>query len=272
MALTFVLMAVVGIRLPGLEFQNQRVEAAYRKELVYGEDDAARANEPVAQRLFGDVRTNYFRLFFHYLYFDVVKWSMFAMVEAEELGLSTNPSVFRRSTIACTGLEYCKLAIVDTKDTATAAVAALEVAADAGAGVFFLVRTSNPGAADYFDSDAGGRPWACSREVTNSVASGCSSWTGEMFTERVSVGSQSLASTSAWRISRSGSRPIAAIFRTDRSSFPLRACGRRVIYATGTDDSQTYVVGTARKLATSRSVASLLTERPCVTSATEADA
>jgi methionyl-tRNA synthetase len=30
----------------------------------------------------------------------------------------------------------------------------------------------------------------------------------------------------------------------------LRACGRRVIYATGTDDSQTYVVGTARKLGT----------------------
>jgi peptide/bleomycin uptake transporter len=25
--------------------------------------------------LFADVRTNYFRLFFHYLYFDVAKWS-----------------------------------------------------------------------------------------------------------------------------------------------------------------------------------------------------
>ena len=33
------LMAVVGLKLPGLEFRNQRVEAAYRKELVYGEDD-----------------------------------------------------------------------------------------------------------------------------------------------------------------------------------------------------------------------------------------
>jgi peptide/bleomycin uptake transporter len=33
------LLAVVGIKLPGLEFKNQRVEAAYRKELVYGEDD-----------------------------------------------------------------------------------------------------------------------------------------------------------------------------------------------------------------------------------------
>lgn len=70
-----VLLAVVGIKLPGLQFQNQRVEAAYRKELVYGEDDPSRARPPEAQRLFFDVRRNYFRLFFHYLYFDVAKWS-----------------------------------------------------------------------------------------------------------------------------------------------------------------------------------------------------
>ena len=70
-----VLMAVVGIRLPGLEFQNQRVEAAYRKELVYAEDDAARAAPAVTDSLFANVRLNYFRLFFNYLYFDVVKWS-----------------------------------------------------------------------------------------------------------------------------------------------------------------------------------------------------
>ena len=69
------LLAVVGIRLPGLEFQNQRVEAAYRKELVYGEDDAARAQPPVVHELFQNVRRNYFRLFFNYLYFDVAKYS-----------------------------------------------------------------------------------------------------------------------------------------------------------------------------------------------------
>lgn len=33
-----VLLMVVGIKLPGLQFNNQKVEAAYRKELVYGED------------------------------------------------------------------------------------------------------------------------------------------------------------------------------------------------------------------------------------------
>ena len=42
------------------------------------------------------------------------------------LGLSARPSLFRRSTIACTGIEYCKLAIVNTKDTAATAITELE--------------------------------------------------------------------------------------------------------------------------------------------------
>lgn len=70
-----VLLALVGIKLPGLQFHNQRVEAAYRKELVYGEDDASRADPPRVRDLFSAVRTNYFRLYFHYFYFDVAKWS-----------------------------------------------------------------------------------------------------------------------------------------------------------------------------------------------------
>ena len=44
----------------------------------------------------------------------------------DEIGLSARPSAFRRSTIACTGLEYCKLAIVETKAAATRAVGELE--------------------------------------------------------------------------------------------------------------------------------------------------
>ncbi|MHA7985970.1 nitrite/sulfite reductase [Rathayibacter sp. CAU 1779] len=48
------------------------------------------------------------------------------IADLDALGLSARPSPFRRSTIACTGLEYCKLAIVDTKDTATDAIAGLE--------------------------------------------------------------------------------------------------------------------------------------------------
>ncbi len=70
-----VLLALVGIKLPGLEFNNQRVEAAYRKELVYGEDDAQRATPPAVESLFAAVRRNYFRLYLHYMYFGVAKWS-----------------------------------------------------------------------------------------------------------------------------------------------------------------------------------------------------
>ena len=67
------LLALVGIKLPGLEFKNQRVEAAYRKELVYGEDDEARAQPPKLVDLFADVRKNYFRLYFNYMYFNVAR-------------------------------------------------------------------------------------------------------------------------------------------------------------------------------------------------------
>lgn len=68
-----VLLALVGIKLPGLEFKNQRVEAAYRKELVYGEDNVARAQPATLKELFGNVRTNYFKLYFHYMYFNVAR-------------------------------------------------------------------------------------------------------------------------------------------------------------------------------------------------------
>jgi peptide/bleomycin uptake transporter len=70
-----VLMAVVGVKLPGLEFENQRVEAAFRKELVYGEDNGERATPARFSALFADVRRNYFRLFFHYMYFDVARYA-----------------------------------------------------------------------------------------------------------------------------------------------------------------------------------------------------
>ncbi|PTB34017.1 peptide antibiotic transporter SbmA [Photobacterium phosphoreum] len=70
-----VLLAIVGIRLPGLEFKNQKVEAAYRKELVFGEDNATRAKPETVKELFFNVRKNYFNLYRHYLYFDIAKWS-----------------------------------------------------------------------------------------------------------------------------------------------------------------------------------------------------
>jgi peptide/bleomycin uptake transporter len=64
-------LALIGIRLPGIEFFNQRVEAAYRKELVLGEDDPARADPPTARELFANIRRNYFRLYLNFMYFNI---------------------------------------------------------------------------------------------------------------------------------------------------------------------------------------------------------
>jgi peptide/bleomycin uptake transporter len=64
-------LAIIGIKLPGLEFRNQRVEAAYRKELVYAEDDGERAQPQTVAELFAAVQRNYFRLYFNYMYFNI---------------------------------------------------------------------------------------------------------------------------------------------------------------------------------------------------------
>ncbi|SDH21985.1 peptide/bleomycin uptake transporter [Vibrio xiamenensis] len=68
------LLAAAGIKLPGLEFKNQKVEAAYRKELVYGEDHEDRAEPITLATLFNNVRNNYFRLYLHYVYFNIVRY------------------------------------------------------------------------------------------------------------------------------------------------------------------------------------------------------
>jgi peptide/bleomycin uptake transporter len=74
------LLAVVGIKLPGLNFANQRVEAAYRKELVLGEDYEDRAQPPTIRELFAGVQKNYFRLYFHYTYFNLARYGYTNMV------------------------------------------------------------------------------------------------------------------------------------------------------------------------------------------------
>ena len=73
-ALGTVLLALVGFKLPGLNFENQKVEAAYRKELVIGEDDPARVDPPTARELFANVQKNYFRMYFHYTYFNLARY------------------------------------------------------------------------------------------------------------------------------------------------------------------------------------------------------
>ena len=50
-----------------------------------------------------------------------------ALLDAlDGIGLSGRPSQWRRNTMACTGIEFCKLAIVDTKNRARDLVAELE--------------------------------------------------------------------------------------------------------------------------------------------------
>lgn len=62
----------VGIKLPGLEYNNQKVEAAFRKELVYAEDNRQEYARPeTIFELFTGLKTNYRRLFLHYGYFDI---------------------------------------------------------------------------------------------------------------------------------------------------------------------------------------------------------
>ncbi len=44
----------------------------------------------------------------------------------EQIGLTANPSPFRRATMACTGIEFCKLAFVETKQLSATVITQLE--------------------------------------------------------------------------------------------------------------------------------------------------
>lgn len=70
-----VLLALVGIKLPGIEYDIQKREAAYRKELVLGEDNPNRMQPATVEELFGKVRGIHFKAYAHYLYFNACKWS-----------------------------------------------------------------------------------------------------------------------------------------------------------------------------------------------------
>jgi sulfite reductase (ferredoxin) len=61
------------------------------------------------------------------LILDVAQENVDELVAAlEALDLRVTPSVFRRSTMACTGIEFCKLAIVETKARASQLIDELE--------------------------------------------------------------------------------------------------------------------------------------------------
>lgn len=84
----------VGYFLPGLEYNNQKVEAAFRKELVYGEDDKLNHAQPETLfSLFTAIRFNYQRLYLHYGYFDI--WSnMYSQITSLAPLLMIGPGIF----------------------------------------------------------------------------------------------------------------------------------------------------------------------------------
>ena len=69
------ILAAVGIKLPGIEYDIQKEEAAYRKELVLGEDYSESARPNTINELYTRVRLIHYKSYFHYLYFNAVKWS-----------------------------------------------------------------------------------------------------------------------------------------------------------------------------------------------------
>ena len=69
------LLASVGIKLPGIEYDIQKEEAAYRKELVLGEDFKESAKPEKITDLYGVLEKFIIRCIFFIIYFNAVKWS-----------------------------------------------------------------------------------------------------------------------------------------------------------------------------------------------------
>lgn len=73
----------VGIKLPKLEYNIQKSEAAFRKELVFAEDNKKDfASLPTIIELFTGVKFSFYRLFLHYGYFNIwlISFSQFMVI------------------------------------------------------------------------------------------------------------------------------------------------------------------------------------------------
>jgi len=84
----------------------------------------ARFADVVEQHGSDRVRTTPYQKF---IVLDVAEDRVESLVRAlDTIGLAARPSYWRKSTMACTGIEFCKLAIVETKDRAADLIAELE--------------------------------------------------------------------------------------------------------------------------------------------------
>jgi len=70
-----VILSLVGSKLPGIEYDIQKEEASYRKELVFGEDDETKADNVKIFHLFQNVQSIHYKSYLHYFYFNIAKWS-----------------------------------------------------------------------------------------------------------------------------------------------------------------------------------------------------
>lgn len=73
----------VGIKLPKLEYNIQKTEAAFRKELVLAEDDKINHARPeTIIELFTGLKFSFYRLFLHYGYFNIwlISFSQFMVI------------------------------------------------------------------------------------------------------------------------------------------------------------------------------------------------
>ena len=71
------LLAIVGIKLPGIEYDIQKREAGYRKVLVHAEDDPKAGQPKTLAELFDWVRDIHFKSYMHYAYFNLARYSYF---------------------------------------------------------------------------------------------------------------------------------------------------------------------------------------------------
>jgi len=69
------LLSLVGRKLPGIEFDIQKEEAAYRKQLVKAEDDLNEIDHQKFDNLFENVRKIHYFSYLHYFYFSISKFS-----------------------------------------------------------------------------------------------------------------------------------------------------------------------------------------------------
>lgn len=84
---------LLGIKLPGLEYKNQVVEAKFRKKLVFSEDDYNERMTADLFPMFASVKRNYYRLFNYYMGFGIWQTS-FSLIAGNVAIIVLAPSYF----------------------------------------------------------------------------------------------------------------------------------------------------------------------------------